>query len=556
MGTHMRMGCRAALLFLLGTAFAQGPLTPPGGPAPTMKTLDQIEPRVLISSLPYTITQPGSYALDRNLHADANGLRIEASDVVVDFMGHTLSGATNSTLTVGVDVPVAGFRNISIGNGRIVGFGTGLRFRQTNGGRLSHLDLSHALESGLHLIGGEGLRMEYLNVSACGGNGVFFDEGLVAGGGHVLRHGVIQANGSHGIRIFSGVTQGGGHTIEDCRIAGNANGGMDILATGASGRIQDLRIARCVLQDNQGHGIRMQGAGGGITRGNVIESSSLRGNSGHGLWLYLRAHDHVLSDLAVSGNGAEGIRLEGGTDGNRILRPRVEGNTGLGILVLSSVEGPARGNWISEGIVRDNGDHGISLQALVSGRIAHNRVSDTFLGGHAVSGLHLYAEVDGQVRGNRLERNTASGNGEGLRLHAAGDSVVAGNRIQEGWIGGNDLAGIDLLGTGRHGNNLIADLVVAGNGTHGIRIQPPFGAVGSSWMRVRGNTVFGHAGPGIRVEGIPARFNLLAHNLVDQASGFSIGPLNAYGPIVPTVGPLPTSGAARHPWANFSPNDL
>jgi hypothetical protein len=28
------------------SAFAQGPLTPPGAPAPTMKTLDQVEPRI------------------------------------------------------------------------------------------------------------------------------------------------------------------------------------------------------------------------------------------------------------------------------------------------------------------------------------------------------------------------------------------------------------------------------------------------------------------------------------------------------------------------------
>jgi len=33
------------------SAFAQGPLTPPGTPAPTMKSLDQIEPRTPIASL-------------------------------------------------------------------------------------------------------------------------------------------------------------------------------------------------------------------------------------------------------------------------------------------------------------------------------------------------------------------------------------------------------------------------------------------------------------------------------------------------------------------------
>ena len=63
----------AALLLLStlnserSTAFAQGALTPPGAPAPTMKSLAQIEPRTPISSVPFTITQPGSYYLTTNL---------------------------------------------------------------------------------------------------------------------------------------------------------------------------------------------------------------------------------------------------------------------------------------------------------------------------------------------------------------------------------------------------------------------------------------------------------------------------------------------------------
>ena len=36
----------------LSTSIAQVTLTPPGAPAPTMRTLDQIEPRTPISSVP------------------------------------------------------------------------------------------------------------------------------------------------------------------------------------------------------------------------------------------------------------------------------------------------------------------------------------------------------------------------------------------------------------------------------------------------------------------------------------------------------------------------
>ena len=63
------------------TAFAQGSLTPPGSPAPTMKTLAQIEPRTSISSVPFTISVPGSYYLTANLVTTvSNAIVIAAND--------------------------------------------------------------------------------------------------------------------------------------------------------------------------------------------------------------------------------------------------------------------------------------------------------------------------------------------------------------------------------------------------------------------------------------------------------------------------------------------
>ena len=78
--------------------FAQGSLTPPGAPAPTMKTLTQIEPRTAISSIPTTITQSGSYYLTGNLSgvAGQNGITIVASDVTLDLNGFTLTGVPSS----------------------------------------------------------------------------------------------------------------------------------------------------------------------------------------------------------------------------------------------------------------------------------------------------------------------------------------------------------------------------------------------------------------------------------------------------------------------------
>jgi hypothetical protein len=71
---------------------AQGSLTPPGAPAPTMKSLDQIEARTPISSAPFTITQPGSYFLTTNLTvASGNAITIATNGVGYSSTGTGLS---------------------------------------------------------------------------------------------------------------------------------------------------------------------------------------------------------------------------------------------------------------------------------------------------------------------------------------------------------------------------------------------------------------------------------------------------------------------------------
>src|SRR5882724_3568968 len=87
------------------SVFAQGSLTPPGAPAPTMKTLTQIEPRRPISSLPFTINTSGSYYLTTNLVGvvGSDGISIVASDVTIDLGGFTLLGPANGTSENGID---------------------------------------------------------------------------------------------------------------------------------------------------------------------------------------------------------------------------------------------------------------------------------------------------------------------------------------------------------------------------------------------------------------------------------------------------------------------
>lgn len=75
-------------------ALPQGNLNPPGSPAPTFKTLQQVEPCTPISSLPITLSQAGSYYLTTNLTgvAGQHGITITGSRVTLDLMGFELRG--------------------------------------------------------------------------------------------------------------------------------------------------------------------------------------------------------------------------------------------------------------------------------------------------------------------------------------------------------------------------------------------------------------------------------------------------------------------------------
>ena len=244
--------------FVVATSFAQGPLTPPGAPAPTMKTLQQIEPRTPVG--PGTdIVQPGSYYLTTNV---IGTVFINSSGVTLDLMGFQIVNG-------GVSVTNPAVNGAVIRNGII---------RNTSSGASVDGFVTDSVFSRNVLVE----------------NVVILDsnfQGVRAGVGWTLRNVVVQGSSNVGIQGLTDVT------LEHCTVRSN---GLSGVGNGINLQAR-ARVINTVSDNNVNTGIL-------LLDNATVQGVRVRNNGEDGLLIGLGSGALVERVIALT-NGASGIRV-------------------------------------------------------------------------------------------------------------------------------------------------------------------------------------------------------------------------------------------------------
>ncbi len=233
-----------------------------------------------IAYSPYTISQPGSYIVVKNLTVgpDLNCITINTSDVSIDLNGHTLYGAGTTTGSTGNGVALAGFYdNIAVFNGITRDF-------FECGVNLGYYFSANDLIYNIHSFNNNyvGILLSSGIVRDCVLSGNY--RGIIVDANGVVKNNTVTNNSDYGIAVSAG------SSVIDNSLYYNGTYGIIVEGT-------------CTLTGNS---IVSNGSDGisASYYGSTITGNSLYNNSGNGI---TSAPGCTIKDNVLVANAQDGI---------------------------------------------------------------------------------------------------------------------------------------------------------------------------------------------------------------------------------------------------------
>lgn len=311
-----------------------GSLEPDSAPAPTMKTLDEIEPRIPIPGsstvVPvYTISESGSYYLTGDRSCSEIGIQVDADNVTIDLMGYSLIGTGTGVVS---GVRLNGSSNVEVRNGTITSFYRAIYATSvaSKGHRIIDIRAFANIQMGIYLLS-EGNLVKGCTVSRNGASapsGTVY--GINVGSDSLVTGNTVKGNGASASSVVYGIYTSNGSTLAGNVVAENG--------TGAGSTVYGIRSSSSsMVTDNLVHdnGSSTSGEVYGIHAGSysVARGNACNTNGGnasgtiYGLYCWIGASaigNTSTTNGSKAGGTGYGIHLQGN---NLVDQNMVYGNT-------------------------------------------------------------------------------------------------------------------------------------------------------------------------------------------------------------------------------------